>query len=59
MGNRGKIHLTPFSAIFALHDVLGNAGEIGARQAGHTDSLLEPRASGDQRNPRERIRNCP
>jgi hypothetical protein len=42
-----------------LHHVLGNAGEIGARQAGHGRSLLALRASVDQGIAQPRIGNCP
>ena len=42
-----------------LHHVLGNAGEVGARKAGHAGSLATPAGSGDQRNAPPTVRNPP
>ena len=42
-----------------LHHVLGNAGEIGARQAGHGHSLPGLKPSVDQAFAQPRIGNCP
>ncbi|WP_246037163.1 hypothetical protein, partial [Thermomonas fusca] len=42
-----------------LHYVLGNTGEIGARQAGHDHSLPAREASVDQPLAQTHIGNCP